>query len=585
MVDFPQELLLEDNETILLVDDYPDLTGMLRDFLEKCGFAVSTANSASELYKCLEEKHIALILLDIGLPDANGAALLPRLKKRDSDLSVIMLTAVTKLEIALDCLRKGADDYLTKPVQFDQLLERVRKVLEKRRLSIRNRQYQKEIEEARFRFQLSHELALQMNSAHLGPVELDRILQALLVGITAREGLQFNRAFLALFDEQDQHLKGRMAIGPPSGELGEQTESSVPGSVGIVNGERVNGIVRKLQVDGDERDHILIRAARERRSINVVNGIADVEVSSDLVTTLGEDTFVVVPLFSPKRSLGVIIADHCVTRAPITEERIIDLESFAGQASLAIEHCRLYMAMESKIAQLEAMTEELEKNKDLLVETERYSAVGHMAAQLAHSIRNPVTSIGGTARLLTRKTDDPDWLKFLKMMAAEAEKVERILQDLFSFVEQAQPEFEMSDLGKLLHKSLMLHFTALQRQGVEYSLRTPEHEVLVRLDPRLLYQALAHLFRNSLEAMPDGGELEVKLLENDRDVCVFITDSGRGLATVGQEQATTPFFTTKTLGTGMGLTLVKRIIDDHGGVFRLESLEDGGTRAIVCLPR
>ena len=97
---------------------------------------------------------MALVLLDIGLPDADGTKLLPELKQHYPDLAVIMLTAVTDLQTALACLRYGADDYLTKPVHFTDLLTTLRRVLEKRRLTIRNRQYQRQIEQATFRIQL-----------------------------------------------------------------------------------------------------------------------------------------------------------------------------------------------------------------------------------------------------------------------------------------------------------------------------------------------------------------------------------------------------------------------------------------------
>ena len=180
---------------------------------------------------------------------------------------------------------------------------------------------------------------------------------------------------------------------------------------------------------------------------------------------LQEDSFVVVPLFSPSRALGVIIADHFVDRSPISEERIHALESFASQASLAIEHCRLYMAMQRKIVELEEVTGELQKNKDLLIEAERYSALGHMASQLAHNIRNPITAIGGTARLLARKIDNKEWLQFLAMMAGEAEKIEKTLEDLFDFVEQVKPVREQTALLPLIRKSLLLHFSALKNRA------------------------------------------------------------------------------------------------------------------------
>ena len=91
-----------------------------------------------------------------------------------------------------------------------------------------------------------------------------------------------------------------------------------------------------------------------------------------------------------RKSLGVIIADHFVTHEPIAKELIKSLEIFANQASLAIEHSQLYMEMEDKIDDLKNVTQEMEKNKDLLVESESYSALGHMSAQLVHVLRNPI---------------------------------------------------------------------------------------------------------------------------------------------------------------------------------------------------
>ncbi len=593
----PDAELLEENEVILIVDDYPDIVLLLQDFLENQGFPVIVAASASELRRRLEESDVALALLDIGLPDADGTQLLPELKEKYPDTAIVMLTAVTDLQTALDCMRRGADDYLTKPVQFVDLLATLRRILEKRRLTINNRRYQRQIEQARFRMQLLHDLVMQMNSVYLSITRLDEILQAILVGITAEEGLRFNRAFLALFDESGQVLEGRMAIGPGCREEGgriwqEMRQQDLHFHDIICHikdhcftgDSEVNRIVRALSVPADRKDHILIRAATERQSINVVAGRCAYPVPPELLGLLQEESFVVVPLFSPSRSLGVIIADHFVTGEPITADHIHALESFASQASLAIEHCHLYMAMENKIRELEEMASELEKNKDLLVEAERYSAVGHMAAQLAHNIRNPITSIGGTARLLARKTDDPEWLKFLNMMTTEAAKIENTLEDLFSFVEQVKPAREKVSLYGLIHKSLMLQYSALQKQGIEHTLVLPPEEPDLELDPRLIQQVLVHLIRNSIEAMPTGGELSVEVRILDGGVQVLVRDTGTGIADFNLERASDPFFTTKTFGTGMGLTMVKRIISDHGGSMEIRNRESGGTVVLLNLP-
>ena len=597
-VSLPDDQLLEGEEIILIVDDYPDIVFLLQEFLQQHGFPTVTAGSAGELRRVFQQTPVAMALLDIGLPDADGTELIPEIKAAHGDTSIIMLTAVTDLQTALECLRLGADDYLTKPVQFEPFLETLRKVLEKRRLMINNRRYQKQLEQANFRIQLLHELAMKMNSAYLSITVLDEILQAILVGITADEGLKFNRAFLALFDESGRVLEGRLAIGPgcreDAGRIWQEMRSSNLRFHDIIDSikdhcfqedSEVNRIARALRVEADDSDHLLIQAAKERRTINVVNGQSDRRVPLELIGLLEEDCFVVVPLYSPSRSLGVIIADQFVTGERIDSELIHALESFASQASLAIEHCHLYTAMESKIHELETVTHELDKNKDLLVEAERYSAVGHMATQLAHNIRNPITSIGGTARLLARKTDDPEWLKFLNMMTREAAKIENTVEDLFSFVEQVVLEKEKLPLYPLINKSLMLYYNAMQKQGIKYQLIVPDNAPAVEVDPRLMRQVFVHLIRNAVEAMPDGGKLDIRVELAPEKVRISLRDSGAGVAGPVLERSMDSFYTTKTFGAGIGLALVKRIVSDHDGVLEIRKLEKGGTEATVTLPR
>jgi Response regulator containing CheY-like receiver, AAA-type ATPase, and DNA-binding domains len=588
--------LLEGDECIVIVDDSQEFLCLLQDFLEQRGMATVVAGSAVELRNRLAERKAAMVLLDIGLPDADGTALLPELKRDYPDLAIIMLTAVIDLETALACLRFGADDYLAKPVRFAELLTTVSRILERRRLTIRNRLYQRQIEQATFRLRLSHTLAMKMNIAHLSTMELDEILHSILVGITAEEGLQFNRAFLALFDEAGVVLEGRLAIGPdncddtPSAFPSKKSEDTAPDSdlwtledIRAAHAE-TNRIARALRVEARDSEHILTRAVRERKSINVVDGQSSYPVPLELMGLLQVDSFVIVPLFSPSRALGVIIADHFVTRTPIDDEQIQALEGFASQASLAIEHCRLDMTMQRKINELEEVTSELQKNRDLLMETERYAALGHMAAQLAHSIRNPITAIGGTARLLARKIENPEWLRFLSMMVAEAEKIEKQLEELFNFVERSKPVPEQTSLLPLIHKALLLHFNMLNNRKIRKTTVFPEQDILVNVDPRQIQQALAHLIHNSIEAMPQGGELAMNVTCEQGKAVIVLRDTGQRMSRMGADQADDPSYTTRMIGTGMEMELVRRIIQDHGGQFVLENEPGGGLLATIILP-
>jgi signal transduction histidine kinase/FixJ family two-component response regulator len=589
--------LLVNDEVIVVVDDDQMIRNPLRMFLEKQGLAVIEASSAAEFMRLLESHNIALVLLDIGLPDRDGVSLLPEIISKSPDLGVVMLTGVDDLQVALECMRKGADDFLAKPVQFREIYFTVRRVLEKRRLLFENRKYQADLENAQFRLQLLHQLTLKMNTAYLSTTELDEILQAILVGITAEEGLGFNRAFLIMFDEEGQTLKGRMAIGASSreeaGHIWAEMSAQQLSFLDIVKklkldcktgDAEVNRICQAINVPVTDQEHVLNKSVSERTSINVINGKAEVPVSSDLIRVLGEDSFVIIPLYSPGRSLGAIIADNFVTRKPINKNLITTLELFASQASLAIEHSHLYMDMQKKIGELEDLNNELDKSKDLLVEAERYSALGQMAAQLVHAIRNPITTIGGAARMLSKKVDDENWLKFIRMMVKETGRVESTLEDLFDFVKQTEFEKECAALYPLIRKTVMLLQQTMAKQGIICHVHLPDPDPCFEMDVKQIRQMLLHLVKNAVEAMPDGGTLEIRYKEEDGWGHITISDSGIGMGAENIARAHDPFFTTKTYGTGLGLTMVERIVQAHGGNFLLHTIDGNGMAATVMLP-
>lgn len=622
--------LLVNGEIVAIVDDDAAIREPLRIYFEEHGLAVAECASATDLLQVLAARNVALVLLDIGLPDTDGVSLLPRIVDQYPDVAVVMLTGIADLRVALDCMRKGATDYLSKPVQFEEIFHVARKALEKRRLIFENRKYQEELEEAHFRIQLLHQLSVKMNTVYLSTVELDQILRAVLVGITSREGLGFNRAFLVLFDEDGLFLRGRMAIGPSSreeaGRVWEEIEERELNFLEIVDNLKetsktqdaaVNAIARALVVSSQDTENILMRAVLGRRSYRVSpengwvpvplerrnenggrrnNGAMPLErreteevfpalgVPRELINILDEDSFVVVPLYSPGRSFGVIIADNYVTRRSIEDSHISALELFASQASLAIEQSRLHSERQRKIAELEAVNQELDRSKDLLVEAERYSALGHMAAQLVHTIRNPITSIGGVSRILSKKNVDAEWVKYLNVIIHETERVESTLEDLFDFVGQGEVHKEELPLGEVIRKTALLLQSSMAKHGVTWEMECPDPEPVVQGDMHQIRLVFLHLFKNALEAMGDGGRLTIVVAVAEGQAIVSVIDTGPGIPESYLDKAKDPFFTTKTYGTGMGLTLVERILLAHGGGFSLKPHPGGGLEVRVVLP-
>mgnify|MGYP001451767379 CR=1 FL=1 len=622
--------LLQNGEIVAIVDDDAAIREPLRFYFEEHGLPVAECASAADLIQVMASRNVALVLLDIGLPDTDGLSLLPRIVDQYPDAAVVMLTGIADLRVALDCMRKGATDYLSKPVQFEEIFHVARKALEKRRLIFENRKYQEELEEAHFRIQLLHQLSVKMNTVYLGAVELDQILRAVLVGITSKEGLGFNRAFLVMLDEDGRFLRGRMAIGPSSreeaGRVWGEIEERDLDFLEIVDNLKetsqtqdaaVNSIARALVVSAEEKDNILVSAVLGRRSYRVSpasgwvpvpldrrsenggrrnNGFSIYErrekaeaapclaVPRDLINILDEDSFVVVPLYSPGRAFGVIIADNYVTRRAIEDSHIGALELFASQASLAIEQSRLHSERQRKIVELEAVNQELDRSKDLLVEAERYSALGHMAAQLVHIIRNPITSIGGVSRILSKKNVDAEWAKYLNVIIRETERVESTLEDLFDFVGQCEVHKEKVALCGVIKKTALLLQSSMVKHGVTWEMECPDPEPVIQGDMHQIRQVFLHLFKNAVEAMDDGGKLTIVVTAAEGQAIVLVIDSGPGIPESYLDKAKDPFFTTKTYGTGMGLTLVDRIVSAHGGSFSLKPNPGGGLEVRVVLP-
>ncbi len=585
-------------ESIVIVDDSMEIILIFENLLQKEGFTVFTATSGAEFYQILAEENIALVLLDIGLPDKDGTEILTDIVQNHPDLGVIMLTGTTDLKVAMACLRDGADDYLAKPVSLEEFSLAVRKTLQKRRLIIDNRSYQKQLELTNYRTNFLHQLNLKMNNAYLNSIELESVLRSILTGITAEDGLGFNRAFLLLYNHQHSRLQGKIGIGPPSkadaGRVWDEIKEKGLHLTDILQNVKTSSvddnseptrIVKEIDIAAEDTSHILIQACDARKSILVKDGKAKgQDVSQDFLACLQEEDFIVTPLFSPNKSLGVIIADNCITQRTINEEDINYLEIFASQASLAIEHSHLYQDMLDKIIALEDVTAELDKNKDLLVDAERYSALGHMSAQLAHSIRNPITSIGGIARLLAKRTDDEKNSKFLNMMILESSRIETILDDLFNFVGEKEPEKETQALYPLIRKSLMLFYGDMKKRSILYRLDLPSPDPLLSIDAKRIQQMLLHLIRNGVEAMDSGGLLTVTCENKDDTIKVCIEDSGSGINSSDIKRVSDPFYTTKTYGTGMGLTLVEKIVAEHDGSFALRHGESGGMVACIILP-
>ena len=593
-----REILLNDGEHIVVASNSGQSSSELQNYLLRVNLPCTAAATLDELGSHLQNRRTALAVLDLVLIENSDTDLLSQLRRDHPGLGIIVVSSRSDLEPPGNLPAMDVDRYLTGPFRSDTLLQAVVEVVHKRKLLHDSRALRKELQLANLRTLFLHNLMQIMNSGYLSEVELEAVLKTFLIGITSEEGLAFNRAFLALFSEDGSTLKGELAIGPDDRAdalniwkdiktekldllaLFKKSSEDLKQTNGVVN-----KIVQTLEIPASQTDHPLILACESRRSILVDHGAADIHIPADLIATLNQDSFVIVPLFSPDRSLGVIIADNFITNKPIDESDVRALEMFGAQASLAIEHSRLYHDMQDKIEELELITEELEKSRDQLLESERFTVLGQMSAQLVHALRNPITSIGGTARLLGKRVSEQKNRRFLKVLTKESAKVESTLNDLFNFVSDTNLKKSEQSLFDIVRRAIMVFYSTMKNQDIIYRVDLPDDEPLLHIDGDKVHQAFLHIIRNSIESMDSGGELQIGADILEDNVSILIRDTGTGIANADLSRATDPFYTTKTYGTGMGLTLVDQILKQHNATFSLNANEDQGTTARVTFPR
>ncbi|MBW1671125.1 MAG: hypothetical protein JRJ43_04315 [Deltaproteobacteria bacterium] len=450
---------------------------------------------------------------------------------------------------------------------------------------------------SRGRFRPLLDLAVKLNSAFLMARDLDEILQAVLVGVTVEEGLGFNRAFLFQLNTEKKYMEGKLAIGPASpedaGRIWAEISKKQLSLFEILDDVRgafydkthpLNQLVVQIKVPLSEKDHILVRAVNERSAFWVGGKNENVSVApEDLMQILGADEFAVAPLFVQEDAYGVILADNFVTGRPIDQGDVDALQLFAGLASIAVGKTRMCEMLEERVQALRTLNDEVERNKDQLVEAERYAALGRMSDQLLHEIRNPLATIGGMAKILKRKLKDSELINYAETMVRESERVEKTLTAIFDFTEIPELNPELVRVCDLIKASLALLQSELDRHNITLNVDLPDLEPVLFLDRTYIQQAFLSILKNAVEAMPEGGILTVSVSTPERNVEIKITDTGLGMARGHLNRAGEPFFTTKTHGLGLGLSLAKRVIELHDGFMCLTRNKLGGTNVIITL--
>jgi len=439
----------------------------------------------------------------------------------------------------------------------------------------------------------------EISEVLLSTRELNEILHMILIGATAYQALGFNRAFLFLINPDGTILEGRVATGALSAGEAYQIWNSLTHEKHTLRAllksrqgglskedEPINRLVRQMKIVLQETESIFTRCVNEGASFNIVNGFENSLVDKNLLTLLGTGDFALVPLASRGKPLGVLLADNFINREEITDEDVERLRAFANHASLAIENSHLYQTLEEKLDELSSAYNELQANRDKLIRYERLSAVGELAAKVTHEIRNPMVAIGGFARRLLKKDMEGEELNrnYLRIIIEEISNLENILADILYFAKPAEPTCDFADCNAIIAKIVEILAVELEENRVSVECHPAKELPLLCLDENQIRRVIINIIRNAIQAMPDGGCITVSTRQEDQWVKIEIADTGVGIAEGNIDKLFDAFFSSKSTGSGLGLTVSAQIINNHGGTIEVMRGVPRGTVFVIKLP-
>ncbi|MCU0573415.1 MAG: GAF domain-containing protein [Syntrophobacteraceae bacterium] len=324
--------------------------------------------------------------------------------------------------------------------------------------------------------------------------------------------------------------------------------------------------------------------ARTRRPLIIPDTSKDPRFNAEVDVHSGFRTrsILCVPMIYRGRLTGVLQVLNKRSGREFTRDDLEILTVLSNQIATAIENARLYARLNERFTLTSC---ELRSTQEKLLHAERLAALGRLSQGVAHEVRNPVTVIGGFARRLKKELAASESAqRGLDVILAEAERLERMVTDIEDFCKLPAPSPGEVDLARLLERVLQSFSDWMNRQSIAAEVLSDGLAYHAWADEKLLEIACRNVIQNSIEAMPEGGRIEIELKTVDNGLALRFRDTGSGIPPESLPYVFEPFYTSRTRGSGLGLTRVHRIVCDHGGDVNIASVVGKGTEVLITLP-
>jgi len=548
-----------DSPRVLVVDDEPSVIEVFREFLASQGYDLSVATSCEEALRFIPELRPDVILTDINLPGLSGLEVMRRAKDLDPEVAVIVVTGYASTSSAIDALRQGAYDYVTKPFDLDEIHQIVGRAIANRRLRDENRQLLEALRQKNEILQ-QHEEQLR-ERVRLATRQLTTLYE---VGKEVSSNLELEPRLHLICARSAELTGARAAVvflkHPEAEEFGAAAATGVD-LVPVAGGPPL------LESDGP-----LAQAGAEQRPVRcrVEGGGAPIRIAA----LAGEEfrSVLALPLIAENQVIGVLAVLDRPEGFTGDDESFLAL--FGSQTAIAVRNSQLF-----------EHTKSLDRLKSEFV------------AVVSHEIRTPLTSVRGAIELLSDDryfSNDEQQGKLLAIAHANAERLLVLINDIldFSKLESASlpMNIERQRIEPVIEQAAHNLRTQIEARHIQLNVTLSPELPDLMLDSSRIAQVVTNLLSNAIKFSPAGGRIELRAEPCEGMVRVSVRDHGEGIAPQDLPKLFRKFSqidssaTRKAGGTGLGLVICRGIVDQHGGKIWVESTVDQGSTFHFTLP-
>ncbi len=285
--------------------------------------------------------------------------------------------------------------------------------------------------------------------------------------------------------------------------------------------------------------------------------------------------------------------DAILQRARVCEIELEDAKGLAtAREKLLLANLKelneVYETLREKIREIAERDARIRSFDEVITRANRLSSLGELAASIAHEIKNPLISIEGFAKRIEATNDLPRIREYASFIEKESEHLSAVLMRLLDFSRMAEPNTEHLDVNGIVEDTILFtehHLTKFR--NISLTIAKGENLPKILADKVHVQQALINIIMNAAQAMPEGGPLAIRTGRMDGDYAwISVTDKGIGIDADDIEKVFQPFFTTKAKGegTGLGLSLTKKLVEANGGRIDVESVKGEGSTFRLIFP-